>query len=80
DMPAADLAKITMPVLTIHGEKDRNAPNVDGREWARQLPNARFVSVPNAAHAAWADDPVIVFASIRDFLRGGWPLGAEKLR
>lgn len=80
DMPAADLAKITMPVLTIHGEKDRNAPYAGGREWALQLPNARLVSVPNAAHAAWADDPVVVFASIRDFLRGGWPLGAEKLR
>ena len=80
DVPPTDITKITVPVLTIHGEKDRNAPYAGGREWARVLPNARFVSVPNAAHAAWADDPVIVFGSIREFLRGNWPLTAEKLR
>jgi pimeloyl-ACP methyl ester carboxylesterase/ketosteroid isomerase-like protein len=80
DVPAADVAKITVPVLTLHGDKDRAAPYAGGREWARALPNARFVSVPNAGHAAWADDPVIVFGSIREFLRGNWPLTAEKVQ
>lgn len=80
DVPAGDIAKIAVPVLTLHGEKDRSAPYAGGREWARALPNARLVTVPNAAHAAWADDPVIVFGSIREFLRGNWPLTAEKVQ
>jgi hypothetical protein len=37
------------------------------------------VTLEGAAHRAWADDPVGVFGSIREFLRGGWPLGAEKV-
>ena len=75
----ADLAKITMPVLTIHGTKDRNAPYGGGREWAMSLPDARLVTVEGGAHVSWADDPVTVFGSIREFLRGSWPLGAEKV-
>jgi pimeloyl-ACP methyl ester carboxylesterase/ketosteroid isomerase-like protein len=76
----ADLAaKLTMPVLTIHGTKDRNAPYGGGREWAMTLPNARLVTVEGAAHQAWADDPVIVFGSVREFLRGSFPLGSEKV-
>ena len=73
------LKTITVPVLTIHGTKDRNAPYGGGREWAMSLPNARLVTVEGAAHQAWADDPVTVFASIREFLRGNWPLTAEKV-
>ncbi|HEX8168977.1 MAG TPA: alpha/beta fold hydrolase [Thermoanaerobaculia bacterium] len=74
-----DLKKIAVPVLVVHGEKDRNAPYASGQQWATQLPDARLVTVRNAAHAAWADDPVTVFASIRAFLRGDWPAGAAKL-
>jgi ketosteroid isomerase-like protein len=76
---ALDLAKVSMPVLTIHGTKDGGAPYRGGREWALSLPNARLVTLEGAAHTAWADDPVGVFGSIREFLRGGWPLGAEKV-
>jgi pimeloyl-ACP methyl ester carboxylesterase/ketosteroid isomerase-like protein len=71
--------KIAVPVLTIHGTKDRNAPYGGGREWAFTLPNARLVTVEGAAHQSWADDPVTVFGSIREFLRGNWPLTAEKV-
>jgi pimeloyl-ACP methyl ester carboxylesterase/ketosteroid isomerase-like protein len=79
DFGPADLAKITMPVLTIHGTKDRNAPYGSGREWAKSLPNARLVTIEGGAHAMWVDDPLTVFGAIREFLRGAWPLGAEKL-
>lgn len=75
----AELRKVTMPVLTIHGTRDRNAPYGAGREWALRLPEARLVTVEGAAHAAYLDDPVTVFGSIRQFLRGEWPLGAEKV-
>jgi proline iminopeptidase len=70
---------VNVPVLTIHGTKDRNAPYGAGREWAAMLPNARLLTVKNAAHAVWADDPSIVSA-IDKFLRGEWPEGAEKLK
>ena len=75
----ADLAKITMPALVIHGTKDRNAPYGSGCEWAMSLPNARLVTVEGAAHVSWADDPITVFGSIREFLRGNWPMTAEKV-
>lgn len=77
DVPASALAKITMPVLTIHGTFDRNAPYGAGREWAASLPNARLVTVTGAAHQSWSDDPATVFAAIREFIRGNWPLSAE---
>lgn len=80
DVPSSEMsAKVTVPVLTIHGRKDRNAPYGAGREWAMMLPNARLVTIEGGAHASWADDPVRVFGSIREFLRGGWPRGAEKV-
>jgi len=79
DISLADLAKVTMPVLVIHGTKDRNAPYGSGREWAMSLPDARLVTVEGAAHVSWTDDPIAVFGSIREFLRGNWPLGAEKV-
>lgn len=73
------LKAVTVPVLTIHGTKDRNAPYGSGREWAMSLPDARLVTVEGGAHASWLDDPVTVFSAIRAFLRGSWPLGAETL-
>ena len=73
------LATIKVPVLTIHGTKDRNAPYAGGREWVSSLPDARLVTIPGAAHAMWADDPVTTFGAIRHFIRGEWPLGSEDL-
>lgn len=74
-----DVAKVTIPVLTIHGTKDRNAPYGAGREWALMLPNARLLTVEGGAHQAFAEFPDRVFPAIRAFLRGGWPAGAEKV-
>ena len=70
------LENLRVPVLTIHGTKDRNAPYEGGVLWAATLPDARLVTVGDAAHNAWLDDPATVFGSIRHFLRGEWPLGA----
>jgi proline iminopeptidase len=74
---SAKIKDIKVPVLTIHGDKDRNAPYAGGVEWAKTLPDARLVTVKGAAHAAWLDDPVTVFASIRHFVRGEWPIGVR---
>lgn len=74
-----DLAKVAMPVLTIHGTKDRNAPYGSGREWAATLADARLVTVEGAAHFPWLDNPELVFSSIDEFLNGHWPSVAQKL-
>jgi proline iminopeptidase len=75
----ADLAKISMPVLTVHGTKDRNAPYGGGREWAMRLPNARLLTVPNGAHQSFDEYPEIVIPAIDQFLKGSWPAAAEKV-
>jgi proline iminopeptidase len=76
----ADVARVTVPVLTIHGTKDRNAPYGAGREWATLLPNARLLTVKGAAHAAWIDAPDLVFSALNSFLRGDWPAEAAAVR
>jgi pimeloyl-ACP methyl ester carboxylesterase len=76
DLTAEKLHGVKVPVLTIHGTKDRAAPYAGAVEWVKAFADARLVTVEGVAHAAWLDDPVTVFASIRHFLRGEWPLAA----
>lgn len=78
-LTAESLKPVTMPVLTIHGAKDRIVPYGSGREWATSLADARLITIADAGHVAWVDNPPAVFAAIRGFLRGEWPLGTEKV-
>lgn len=78
-LQAEDFSRATAPILVVHGTKDRNAPYGGGRDWASRLPNARLLTVPNAAHAPWIEAPELVCGSIRAFLEGAWPDSAEKL-
>jgi pimeloyl-ACP methyl ester carboxylesterase len=66
-------ARLDIPVLTIHGTQDRNAPYGGGREWAAHLPDARLLTVQGAAHMLWLDAPGTVFPAIDRFLKGEWP-------
>lgn len=75
---AIDLAALEVPVLTVHGTRDRNAAYGGGREWAAVLPNGRLLTVEGGAHQAWQDDERVIPA-IREFLAGSWPEGAEDL-
>ena len=75
-----DLSRVTAPVLTIHGTRDRQSPYGAGREWALMLPNARLVTVENAAHVPWIEAPETVFGSIESFLDGAWPDVAEEVK
>jgi proline iminopeptidase len=80
DVPWSSVtSKVTQPVLTIHGKKDRNAPYGAGREWAQNLKNARLLTLENAAHNSWADEPDKVTSAIDEFLKGKWPAQAEKV-
>jgi pimeloyl-ACP methyl ester carboxylesterase len=70
---------VQSPVLTIHGTRDRQAPYGGGREWALTLPDARLVTVENAAHLPWIESPEKVFGSIKTFLDGAWPDAAQQV-
>jgi proline iminopeptidase len=79
---AEEMARVTMPVLTIHGTRDRQSPYGAGREWALTLPNARLLTVEGAAHVPWIEAPEKVFGAIATFLDGilmddAWPQAAE---
>jgi len=71
--------KVKCPVLVIHGTKDRNAPYGAGREWASMLSDARLVTLKNAAHQSWADEPHLVISAISDFIDGKWPISAQRI-
>lgn len=79
DFPAEMFAALTLPVLTIHGTLDRNAPYGAGREWARTFRDGRLVTVRGGAHNVWLDDPDVI-PEIDRFLRGEWPARAEIIR
>jgi proline iminopeptidase len=79
DLGAEDFARVKMPVLTVHGTKDRAAPYGGGREWAMRLPDARLVTIENGGHAPWIEAPDGVFGSIGTFLDGAWPDAAERI-
>jgi pimeloyl-ACP methyl ester carboxylesterase/glyoxylase-like metal-dependent hydrolase (beta-lactamase superfamily II) len=78
ELTASDLSRVAMPVLTVHGTRDRNAAHGSGVEWAALLPDARLLAVPGAAHAAWLDDETVV-NDIGEFLAGAWPERAERV-
>jgi proline iminopeptidase len=79
DLRVEDVKKVTVPVLTIHGRRDRNAPYGGGREWALTLPDARLITVDDAAHQVWLDAPWVI-AAIDRFLGGAWPEQARTIR
>jgi proline iminopeptidase len=74
-----DFAKVSVPVLIVHGTKDRSAPFGGAREWSLLLPDARLVSLEQAAHAPWIEAPDEVFGAITTFLDGRWPQRAVKV-
>jgi pimeloyl-ACP methyl ester carboxylesterase len=79
DLAAATVSRVRVPVLTIHGTWDRNAPYAAGREWALTLPDARLLTVERAAHQVVTDAPEVVLPAIDEFVAGRWPPGAEKI-
>lgn len=64
----AELAKVRVPVLIIHGEEDA-IPLAMVREWTA-MPNARLLPLKETAHFPHAERPSIVFPAIEKFLRG----------
>jgi pimeloyl-ACP methyl ester carboxylesterase len=79
-LTAAALAAVTMPVLIVHGRKDRSAPYGGARDWAALLPDARLITVDDAAHAPWLEAPDEVMPHLLTFTAGLWPPTAEMVR
>lgn len=61
-------ARISSPLLAIHGEQDRVSP-VDRSELVVELTGGRLVRIEGGGHLPLARDPVKVNHLIRDFVR-----------
>jgi pimeloyl-ACP methyl ester carboxylesterase len=66
----AQLGSLTMPALVLWGERDPYIATSFGREYARVLPNAELVELPDAGHWPWLDRPDVVDRVV-DFLGAG---------
>lgn len=79
-LDADALSPVTAPVLVIHGRQDRSAPYGGAVDWAALLPDARLLTVDNAAHAPWIEAPHLVFDAIDTFFAGRWPEAAVQVK
>lgn len=77
--PLERLRQLQLPVLTVHGTHDRNAPYGAGREWSFLLPQGRLLTVEGAGHHVFAEASETVMPAVLKFLQGCWPSGAEKV-
>jgi proline iminopeptidase len=77
--PLDAVRALEVPVLTVHGTRDRNAPYGAGREWSYLLPQGRLFSVEGAGHHAFGEFREIVMPAVATFLAGSWPDGAAKV-
>lgn len=64
---AARLAAATAPVLMVTGARDLMTPPKAGAALARQLPNARFVTVTDCGHAVMQEAPAVLIEHLRTF-------------
>ncbi len=65
---SADIARIQVPALVIHGDADQAIDIERARAMAATLPGARMVVVPGAGHAPNLTHPGPVNAALLDFL------------
>lgn len=65
------LPKVAVPTLVVSGQQDHTIPPVHGERIAEQLPHARHVQVPGAAHLVPLEQPQLANDLIRDFLQLG---------
>jgi proline iminopeptidase len=77
--PLDAVRALRVPVLTVHGTRDRNAPYGAGREWSFHLPQGRLLTVDGAGHHAFAELPGFVMPAVETFLAGDWPEQATQV-
>jgi proline iminopeptidase len=75
----ADLSRVRIPRLVIHGERD-NIPLEGNKEWVARQPEARLLVIPGAGHWPHYERPGETLGAIESFLEGQWPEGSVRLR
>ena len=70
------MAAVRAPVLIVYGVADYVPPQ-GARDWASSMPNARLLPIANAGHVPQGEQPQIFFPAVIEFLKGGWPEGAQ---
>ena len=68
DVPAADVAKLTMPVLFLAGELDPVAPPAAVSAAAAIIAGSRLRIVPDAGHSVYVERPDAFNDAIADFI------------
>jgi pimeloyl-ACP methyl ester carboxylesterase len=63
------LAGITVPTLVVWGQHDRLIPLALGERFAREIPGARLVVVPDTGHAPMIETPQAFLAAVQPFLQ-----------
>jgi pimeloyl-ACP methyl ester carboxylesterase len=61
------LPEVTAPVLVVWGEADRMIPVEHGRAYAKAIPGARFVLIPEAGHLPQLEAPDRLLAAVIEF-------------
>jgi pimeloyl-ACP methyl ester carboxylesterase len=64
----AVLRAITPPTLVLRGEHSPILDRDVAERMAKELPNGRFVEIPQAVHTLHEDNPEAVLAALREFL------------
>lgn len=65
------LPSIVRPSLVIAGDRDTLTPLPASQWLTAQLPDARLVTIPGAAHAPFLSHSAVVLAALREFLGDG---------
>jgi pimeloyl-ACP methyl ester carboxylesterase len=68
-----DLAKVTVPVLIVLGDRDDFFPVEDALALHRMLPNSELAIAPGASHTFFRDKPAVFAVPIMDFLARQYP-------
>lgn len=63
-----ELAKVSHPVLVLHGEHDQLLPMKDSQALAALLPRGQFEVLPGAGHCANIEKPQMFTAKVQEFL------------
>ena len=63
------LGAITVPTLVVWGAEDQLVPLADGQDYARNIPHATLVVVPECGHAPPIEKPAAFLAAMMSFLQ-----------
>ena len=73
------LAEMSMHALIVEGAQSP-LPLEGESAWARALPNSRLWLIDEVGHAyPFVEQPDVFFQGVDRFIRGGWPIGAQRV-